>query len=586
MRSFLLQTILWLAIAIPLPVGFLQAEDLDVRKMLPASTVIYVEVQSLESVIEHPFTKTLQGTPAFKKLWRSPNVMKLRGGLTLFEFAIGDKVDNLVKNLSANGFYLAVDKSTEGAVLLANTTSQEWIEDYLQKLVKLARADAKSKKQTDPIREADYRGIHGYEFQKMIVGNIGPILIVSNKGELGKSIIDCHLDSKDDSLLNKPLFRQAWNEKGTEKPEGKSDRMARAFVDIEGLRQAGFAKDILMEKTRDFAGELILGGLLASLQKTSFATGELRMEEKQLFAQFSIPYEKQWTGETRSFFVGPDSSGYASKLVDGAGMMASLNAYRNVSELWCRAADLFDQKVNDQLAQADSTLTTLFSGKDFGTDILGAVEPQIQLIASEQTFEKSSVPSIQLPSFGFVARLKDPRMQKGLKRIFQSFIGFLNVSGAMEGNPQLDLESETIGGKQIYYATYLQDSDKKYENGLPIQFNFSPALAFDGDLVMITSTSALSKQLKLNETKTIDVKDPQNNTVLNLDMRAIKRTLLANRQQMISQNMLEKGHTKSEAEMEIDTLLQLLSLMSKVNASLLFNEFVTLGLNLDLETGN
>ncbi len=585
MRFLLLRALQLLAFAILLPTEFLQAEDLDVKRMLPSSTVVYVEVQSLKSVLEHPFTKTLQGTPAFKKLWRSPNVMKLRGGLTLFELAIGDKVDQLVKNATANGFHLAVDKKTEGAVLLANTTSQEWIEDYLLKIAKLARADAKSKKQTDPIREADYRGIHGYEFQQLIIGNIGPILIVTNKSELGKSIIDRHLDSMDDSLFSKPHFRQAWEQRGLTRKDEESDGLARAFVDIDALRQAGVAKDLLMGKAKDFAGELILGGVLASLQKTSFATGELRTIENQLCAQLSIPYEKQWNEATRSFFVGPQSSGYAATLVDSAGMMASLNAYRNVSEMWCRAGDLFDQKVNDQLAQADNTLTTLFSGKDFGTDILGAIEPQIQLIASEQTFDKLNAPSIQLPSFGLVAKLKDPMMQKGLKRIFQSFIGFLNVAGAMEGNPQLDLESETIGGKQIYYATYLQDSDKKYENGLPIQFNFSPTLAFDGDLVMITSTNSLSKQMKLNATPN-DVDGPRRNTVLSVDMRAILRTLLANRQQLISQNMLEKGHTKSEAEMEIETLLQLLALIRTFDASLQFNEYVNLSLNLDLETGH
>ncbi|HUP76968.1 MAG TPA: hypothetical protein VM260_00305, partial [Pirellula sp.] len=174
------------------------ASEPVVRKILPASTAIYFEAKSLESVLENPLSKHLQNSKAFKNLWRMPEVMKLRGAITLFEFAVGDKIDSLAKSLTADGFHFAVDNKTEGAVLLSCTESQEWIEEYLQKLVKLAKTDAKSKNQPDPIRETEYRGVRGYEFQKLTVGNIGRLLIITNKAELGKNIIDRHRDSTGD----------------------------------------------------------------------------------------------------------------------------------------------------------------------------------------------------------------------------------------------------------------------------------------------------------------------------------------------------------------------------------------------------
>ena len=562
-----------------------KADDLDVRKVLPASTAIYVEAKSIESILKHPFTATVKSTSAFKKILRSPDVLKLLAGLAVAEFAIGDKVEAVAASLTANGLHFAVDKQTEGVVILACTEGTEWIEEYLQKLVKLARSDARSKNQPDPVREADYRGIHGYEFQKLIVGNIGPTFIVTNKKELGKSIIDRHLDSTNDHLLSNALFQLAWNSQAASKQKDSPDPTLRAFVDINTLRQAGVAKDLLMGKAKDFGGELILGGVLATMQKTSFAIGELFLTTNQLSMQFCVPHEKEWTEESRTFFVGPKGSGYASSLVDSSGMMASLSAYRNLAEMWLRAGDLFDEKVNDQLAQADNTLTTLFSGKDFGTDILGAVEPQIQLVAAEQIFEKSNEPAIRLPSFGMVAKLKDATMRKELKRTFQSFIGFLNVAGAMEGNPQLDLDSETIDGKQIYTATYLQDSDKKYENGLPIQFNFSPTLAFEGDLVYITSTSSLAKQLRLRTAEqNANKEQAKNNTRLTVDFGTLKQSLEANRNQLISQNILEKGHSRSEAEKEIDALINLLSLLKTGNAALRFDDQVKLTVDLEIHS--
>ncbi|MCY2985295.1 MAG: hypothetical protein NTY15_16840 [Planctomycetota bacterium] len=556
------------------------ADDLDVRKLLPDTTAVYMAANSVESVLNHPFIKSLQSSGPFKKLMRLPDARKLNAGLVFFEFAVGDKLESVLKSLTSGGVHVAVDKKSEGAVLLANTESQEWIEEYLLKLVKLARADAKSKNQPDPIREADYRGVHGYEFQKLMVGNIGSVLIVTNKGELGKSIIDRHLDSTSDHLLNKPLFQHAWNGE-TPQPEA-TESSVKVFVDIDMLRQAGVAKDLLMGKAKDFGAELILGGVLASLNKTSFAMGELFLSDDKISVDFRIPHEKAWTEESRAFFVGPNGLGHATTLVDGASLMANVSTYRNLSELWLRAGDLFDEKVNDQLAQADSTLTTLFSGKDFGTDILGAIEPQIELIASEQQFDSDLVPAIQLPSFGLVAKLKNPMMRKDLKRMFQTFIGFLNFTGAMNGNAQLDLDSETIDARQIHTASYIKESDKQYENGLPIQFNFSPTLAFDGDLVIFTSANSLAKKVSTNVKQGSLGKAPLDNTRMTVDFAEIKRILESNRKQLVSQNMLEKGHSKGEAEKEIDTLLSIMSLLRSGMGSLRFDDFVRFTLELEI----
>jgi hypothetical protein len=556
------------------------ADDLDVRKLLPDTTAVYVEAKSVESVLNHPFAQSLQNSAAFKKLMRLPDARKLNAGLVFFEFAVGDKLESVLKSLTAGGVHLAVDKKSEGAVFLANTESQEWIEEYLQKLAKLARTDAKSKNQPDPIREADYRGVHGYEFQKLMVGNIGAVLIVTNKGELGKSIIDRHLDATGDHLLSKLLFQQAWNAEATQTEVPKSS--IKAFVDIDTLRQAGVAKDLLMGKAKDFGAELILGGVLASLSKTSFAVGELFLNEEKISVGFRIPHEKSWTEESRAFFVGPNGLGHATPLVDRASLMANVSTYRNLSELWLRAGDLFDEKVNDQLAQADSTLTTLFSGKDFGTDILGAIEPQIELIASEQQFDPELIPAIQLPSFGLVAKLKNPMMRKDLKRMFQTFIGFLNFTGAMNGNAQLDLDSETIDSRQIHTASYIKESDKQYENGLPIQFNFSPTLAFDGDLVIFTSANSLAKKVSTNVKQDATGNSPLDNTRMAIDFAAVKRILESNRKQLISQNMLEKGQSKAEAEKEVDTLLGVMSLLRTGMGSLRFDDFVRFTLELEI----
>ncbi len=568
--------------------------DTDLEKWLPQSTVVYLHVESLETILEHPFSKTLRSSSAFKTLMRSPEAIKARAGLALFEFAIGDKIESIVKKLTTHGACIAIDKETEGLVLLADSESAEWLDDYLRRLVKLARTDAKSKEQPDPIREADYRGLRGYEFQKTVVTNIGSVLLVTNKPLLAKDIIDRSMDATHDHLDANPLFQQAAKSLRAESAQDAL-RIANGFVDLDTLRQVGVAKDLLGSNRKDFAGELLLGGVLAVLQKTSFTSGAVALSPNNLSIQLQVPYDQEWTQESHTFFVGPNSKGFAPAAPNtpsSLAMMASVRSYRDLSEMWQRAGDLFDEKVNDQLAQADNTLTTLFSGKDFGTDILGAIEPQVQLMASEQKYAPESTPAIKLPSFGLVAKLRDADMKKELKRTFQSFIGFLNVTGATEGNPQLDLDAESIEGVQYYSATYSRDRDKKYDAGLPIQFNFSPTLAFKDDFAYVSSTLAFAKEMaslalvNTNAAPKLDNAAPElDNTIVSVDVDSLRQILESNRQQLISQNMLEKGHSKTEAENEIDVLMKLLSLLRSGKLALRFDDSVRLQLDITTQAG-
>jgi hypothetical protein len=175
-----------------------------------------------------------------------------------------------------------------------------------------------------------------------------------------------------------------------------------------------------------------------------------------------------------------------------------------------------------------------------------------------------------------VGKLKNPRtMQKEMKRIFQSFIGFLNVVGAMEGQPQLDLMSETSENSSLYWGEYVVDADRKYENGLPIQFNFSPALAFVGDHMILSSTTKLAKQLILHPDRIVSDQTSSNSslhTEFVISAESVQQALVANRDSLIAQNMLEKGHSRVEAVKEIDTLMGILELLDEFKLEMAFAE--------------
>ncbi len=227
-------------------------------------------------------------------------------------------------------------------------------------------------------------------------------------------------------------------------------------------------------------------------------------------------------------------------------------------------------RANDELAVADTQLTTFFSGRDFGEDILGSLESDVQIVGKSQDFtDVLPQPAIKLPTFAIQFRMKNPEeTQPELRRVFQSFIGFLNVTGALNGQPQLDLGMENVGDAQLITATYVPDRDQRESLDAKINFNFSPTLAFAGQRIILSSTTTLARELiALDDVPENATADPSN-TVATVEATTLQQILQANRSQLVANNMLEKGHSKEAAEGEIDLLLELLGFFRDVRLNL------------------
>jgi hypothetical protein len=582
------------------------SEDAALATLFPSSTVIYVELQPLNDWLDHPLRKQLLESEAFLKVWRSPEVVKARGGLTLAELALGDKLENIARKLTAGGVALAVDRRHEGAALVARAESASWLEDYMQRLLKLARGD----NENATITERDYRGIRAYQLDKQIFAAVGEVLVVSEKGDFAKEIVDRLLDSDSAPSGNSGLvaaeFYQAAMALGNEmrdatERDANPQVIAVMAIDLPALRKAGVADNLLQGKADNFAGELILGGVLGVLHEVPFAYGQLALNAAGPRLSLATPYQHEWLGEQREHFVGPEGAGVASQPLQIDQSIAALSVYRNVSQLWLWAGDLFDERVNDELAQADTTLTTLFSGHDFGTEILAALYPELQIIVSQPDFESlPTPPAIQLPPFALVARLREPDFMRGeLKRIFQSLVGLINVTGAMNGQPQLDLGNRQLGESIVYTAEYVRPIDARPDTPPPIQFNFSPSLAFVGDQAILASTIQQAEQLTAalqrvssvsgdadpsgHESSVGSEQNPGKNTLVQLDAEGLRSILALNRDQLIAQNMLEKGHSRKEAEAEIDGLLSLVTLFDSAELTLGFQPHVELNVTIELK---
>lgn len=537
------------------------AEELsDAQSWLPSTTVMYAEVtepgELLDLLLEHPLREKIEALDGVVEAKKQKPYRDLQTAVNLIESQLDMSWPEILKGFSGDGLVAAVDAPSQAVVIGFYSDGSDTPDRFLKSLIDLSALDATANGRAAPVREAQYRDIKVWRAGEARFTRIGRWTWITNKDDFGKAMIDAYLDGRDDSLATSSNFQAAL--------ESRSEADAWAYVDMVAIRSLPNYEEI-PEKTDNPAAELLIGGFLDLAKNIPYLSMSIDLESDRIAASVQSPMNEEWRSEPREYWWGSDESGAAPQSLKLDNVITQVQFYRDISEMWLRAGDLFVDQTIDQLDQADSTLSTLFSGADFAEDILGAFAPEGHLVISRQEFPDAEyAPDIKLPSFAVVFSLDDPKkMQPQLKRIFQSLIGFLNVAGAMNGQPQLDLNMESEDGVQITSGSYVvPDEDDRVTEGLPIQYNFSPSIGFSENRCVISSTLDLAKQILSAETEVTtgspDSPEQIVNTQGQVSFEPLQQVLSDNQSQLIAQTILDDGKSPEEAERDIETLIDLI----------------------------
>ncbi|MFN5733291.1 MAG: hypothetical protein ACK48R_15720, partial [Planctomyces sp.] len=386
---------------------------------------------------------------------------------------------------------------------------------------------------------------------------VGQWLLVVNKNEAGRRLLDRLLDlqsADDQSLSALPAWQQS---RASRQPQAA----AWLWAGMQAIRDAAGNRAVFQNRAENPGVELLFGGLQTVLNHTDWMQTELLVADSSLRLALTAPFSADWMPESRQWYFGPDAAGQVPAVPQVAGLLGSIGMYRNVSEMWQRAGDLFDADINDRMAEAESNLGTVFGGRDFGDEVLGAFGPEMLLVAARQDFSAvRTVPAIQLPAFALVLSLKDAEtMRPELRRAFQSAIGFFNITGIQEGRPQLDMDMQKSADSELIISRYLPPRRPATGEAPPnpLIYKFSPTAAFQGDQFVLASTEQLAAEiLRVPRQPAVAA-----NVVMDVTADVAGQLVADNQQSMVSQNMLTKGQTREEAEAEVLVLQQLIGLM-------------------------
>ena len=569
-------------------------------EMLPPSVLFYAEVDKpaevIRLVLDHPLRKRLEQSPDYRKAFDTPQFKEFQAVVQAVENRSGVDWREALETTTGGGFAVAFDAATQGVVVLARSTDPQKTQKVRDALFDLAREDAKNKGNPDPIETKEYRGLTAWKAGDSVIANVGPWLVISNKGEAAKAVADALLDGGK-TLAGDDDFTAALK---LEQTKATADRgTAWAFLRLAPLRLFAAAHPVFDKnaKSDNPVAELLLGGLAGAPRNAPFITASLKLHEQGIKLSVTSPHDRSWVPQGREFFFAPKGeAGGADKPLRPKGTLLSITTYRDLAAWWEAGPDTYSEGVAAKMAQADSGLSTFLGGKSFGTDVLGSFAPQIQLVVAAQDYKAAGVPEpgIRLPAGAMVFRIRDkPKtdVRKHFRVGFQSIVALANLDGASKGRPLLEMKTEKRGDAEILYATYEAPSaeePEKEKSAKPqaadsatkeemksaaekdIYYNFSPALVLSKGYLMFCSTKQIADELVDQAAKgngASAAKIPQN-TLVEVAPQPIAELLKANREQLIAQNMLEKGHSREQAEKEIDVFVTLVNAVRQARLSL------------------
>lgn len=541
----------------------LENDERTAVELLPPDCLAVVQMERpdelLTTLTGHSVWKTIQQQPEYSEAISRPGYAMFQAIRQHIETQIGMTWREAFDAIVGGGITIAFEPGSEGLVALIRSRDAKKLESTVKTLIELGRKDARSKGK-EPLPEEQYRDITVYGKKNGRFAVVGPWLVMASKDDLGQRVLDTMLDGSSESIKDNEKFAAA-------QATINGNPTLWSWFDISTVRNAGLTRGLDKNQTDNPLAELLVGGMLTNLRQTPYLTASLYVTGKSTRLSLAAPHQHDWVEDFRKYWFGPDGNAAIDPPLKTESTIFSLSAYRDVSQMWLRAGDLFDERTNDELAKADANLTTFFAGKDFGEDVLGSLGPSLQVLVNRQDFkDRLPRPALRLPGFALTGRLVNvEETQTELRRTFQSLIGFLNVIGAMQGNPQLDQDIELYRGEKIYTASFIPEPDEKTSERARIQFNFSPTLAFHKDRFFIASTKQLARDLI--DAAHEDLTGPRTplNTEVRLDLLNLRSALDDNREQLIAQNMIKKGQSREESSREIQLAMELLSLFREVS---------------------
>jgi hypothetical protein len=513
----------------------------------------------------------LKKLPLYQNRETNPKFNEFLAGVKFLEAAIETPWKTAIRKLTGGGVTLAVCPD-DMVIIMVDAEDANLLSRLHNVALGLARTEAQNQGNPGRVASAEYLGVTGWTLGgKEAHAIIDHRLIFTNKPEALKAVLELRSDPDKATLASQARYRKASTATARQ-------AAGQIYADLAVLTQIpDLAAALAQGKSNPLAG-LLFAGIIESIRSSTWMSVGLHVQGDTLTFQANLD-------GTNLDLKGP--AGFALPTQPGAGALpnlsvprgiASLSFYRDLHRFYGAKDELFPERTSG-LIFFENMMGIFFSGRDLTDEVLAETQPDIRFVVARQQYDPAQgVPQVQIPAFGLVLRLRhEQTFDIVAEEAWQKAVGLINFTRGQQGMPGLIIDRPVHNGTQFTMAYFSNTANGDVTN-LPTRFNIRPAIALPSNYLILSSTDGLARDLidaVTREAQQSVQSETGDHTLAELNGQALCDILRANYQAMVSQNMVEKGNTKEEAENSIDLFITLAQFVESIRLSLGTHESLT-----------
>ena len=531
-------------------------------RWIPGDAVFVLEIVRpealLDAALDGKVAAAIQALPAYKAAAASPGFQQFTGFLSYLESQLAVDWKTALRQVFGGGALLAAMPG-DGAVLVVDSRDGKILERLHEAFAGIARTEALKRGGPDPVASTEH---HGVTCWSMGPGEahaiLGSRLILANRRDALERVLDSRAGGGGERLDSLPAYKEAREAVG-------SDALVAAFVNLAILKQHPPIREALAQ-SRNPLESLLLAGVTEAILGSRWVSGGLYLERDgtagdtlalRITADGSA---RDPAGPAAIMLPGKSSVGILPNLTVPR-FISGLTLYRDLHGFYAAKDKLFPERTSG-LIFFENMMGIFFSGLDLTEEVFAETTPEIRVVVAEQAYDPAvGTPRVQLPAFAVVLRLRRPQeFGEVMEEAWQKALGLINFTRGQKAEPGFILDRASRGETK-YTVAYFRSPKGMDRKDIPLRFNFRPTLARVGEHLVMSSTDGLAADLidALGKESTSQARAvPGTDSLLEIDGARLLSILRANRENMVTQNMLEKGHDRERAEGEIGLFLDLL----------------------------
>lgn len=417
---------------------------------------------------------------------------------------------------------------------------------------------------------------------------IDDALIVANDRALLRAAIAARRDKK-----NRLADAKAYQEAARRVP---ADAVAWAYADIARIRQLVTGGEPYPTKLPNALASFLFGSWWHTIAHADRALLWATTDTNQLRIDGQVETTEPLPDTFRGFVPKPVPADTWSA-ADLPRYLAEISITRDWAELFSEREAVMTVNAASDLGGFTGVVTTLMGNMDFVDEFLPNVAGPLRLILTRQDFSKKAYsPTPKIPAFALVIPLRDDPAKllgRRLNTVSIQVLAFLNLNAGQEGAPTFLIDLLNYRGHTMIATDYanppasgrmkmkapgarparddkpaptLDAKDDEAARAASLRYNFAPAGAVVGNRYILASSGDLLRDiidLISRQTGRSQTSDEVVDRV-GINGREVAAILADNRQELVTNRMLDTDRPKATVEREIDGLLGLLGFTDRL----------------------